>query len=82
MSWDPLNATMDLFGELQELAKREREVDESYLKMADECERFALDLLGVNNLYTSSLSAKMPARFEVDLLYHFMQTTFSENCTI
>ena len=47
MSWDPLNTAMDLFGELQELAKREREVDESYLQMAERCETFALELLQV-----------------------------------
>ena len=48
MAWDPLNTTMDLFGELHELAKREREVDETYLDMAKQCETFALDLLQVN----------------------------------
>ncbi|XP_076822128.1 short transient receptor potential channel 5-like isoform X3 [Clavelina lepadiformis] len=45
MSWDPLNAAMDLFGELHVLATREREVDESYLHMAEQCEMFATDLL-------------------------------------
>lgn len=47
MSWDPLNTAMDLFGELQELARREREVDESYLQMAETCETFAMELLMV-----------------------------------
>nr|XP_039252029.1 short transient receptor potential channel 4-like isoform X1 [Styela clava] len=45
MAWDPLNTAMDLFGELQMLAKREREVDEAYLQMAEQCETFALQLL-------------------------------------
>ncbi len=48
MSWDPLNASMDLFGELKELAKREREVEEAYLKMAETCEEFAVELLSVS----------------------------------
>lgn len=47
MAWDPLNTAMDLFGELQVLAKREREVDEAYLQMAAQCETFALQLLQV-----------------------------------
>jgi len=50
---------MDLFGELHELAKREREVDETYLDMAKQCEIFALDLLqvicGVISRFTCNL---------------------------
>nr|CAB3267280.1 short transient receptor potential channel 4-like [Phallusia mammillata] len=45
MSWDPLNASMDLFNELHQLAQREREVEEAYCSMADGCETFALQLL-------------------------------------
>nr|XP_018669083.1 short transient receptor potential channel 4-like isoform X2 [Ciona intestinalis] len=45
MTWDPLNSSMDLFSELHELARREREVEEAYLQMANRCETFALQLL-------------------------------------
>ena len=49
MAWDPLNASMDLFGELKELARREREVEQAYLYMAETCEEFAVELLGVRD---------------------------------
>jgi len=37
---------MDLFGELKELARREREAEQAYLYMAETCEEFAVELLG------------------------------------
>jgi len=45
LSWDPLNASMDLYVELKTLALREREVEETYIEMAERCEDFAVDLL-------------------------------------
>ena len=42
-----MSHAMDLFGELKELGKREREVVETYMQLAQRCETFALDLLQV-----------------------------------
>ena len=47
MDWDPLSNAMNLFGELNELAVREREVVETYSKLAAGCETFAMELLQV-----------------------------------
>ena len=59
MTWDPLNTAMDLFGELQELARREREVDEAYLQMAERCETLALELLQVKSKFLSFFTRRL-----------------------
>ena len=42
--WDPLNTAMDLYRELHELARCEREVEKAFIELANKCETFALKL--------------------------------------